>query len=454
MALQPNLTCYLRKISINNARCFAAAAKPKESAKATATGGSKASHNQYLIPAEELKSTTVKSVRVSTLENNKPLAKIAVYYKAGSRYETDETLGVVHSLRIASGLGTSGATRFGIARTIESNGGILTCTAGREHIAYTIEATRDKIVNLQQILIDLASKQIFKPWEVKETLPRLTAERVTLAPEIRVLELLHKAAFRKGLGYSLYSPKNRVGKTSADDLDAFVKNNFVEASVVGLGVAHEFAELIAKRLKVTPSGREIQPSKFYSHEIRKDLAGDLAYVAVATQGAGFGNPKEVVASALAQRALGVGARAKRGNTAGKLSSAISDGSTATGINLNYSDAGLLGVLVVGTSSTIGGATKKAVDTLRTANLSDADVSRAKSLLRNDIAFALESDAELVDDIGLQSLFNGSVTSQDEIVKLIDSVSPADVNNLLKKGGGKLSLAAIGNISKLPYLDEL
>jgi ubiquinol-cytochrome c reductase core subunit 2 len=452
MALQPHLTTYFRKISINNVRCFAAAAKPKESAASSASGGS--TLNSHLIPPEEVQTTSVHNVTVSTQETNRPLAKIAVYYKAGSRYENDDNLGVVHALRMAAGIGTSGATKFGIARTVEANGGILTCTAGREHIAYTIEATRDRIVNLQQILIDLASKQNFRPWEVEETLPRLKAERITLAPEIRVLELLHKAAFRKGLGYSLYSPKSRVGKNNHDVLDKFVAANFVEASVVGLGVEHAFAEKIAKRLKVEPKAREVQPSKFYSHEIRKDLAGDLAYVAVATHGAGFANPKETVAAALAQRALGNGTRTKRGNTAGKLAAAVSDGSAATAINLNYSDAGLLGVLVVGTSSTIGGATKRAVDTLRSVSLTDADISRAKSMLRSDIAFALESDAELVDDIGIQSLFNGSVSSQDEIAKLIDSVSAADVNNLLKKGGGKLSLAAIGNISKLPYLDEL
>ena len=68
-----------------------------------------------------------------------------MFRRAGSRYENDSNQGVVHALRLAAGLGTAGISRFGLTRTTEANGGIFTCTAGREHVAYTIEATRDKM---------------------------------------------------------------------------------------------------------------------------------------------------------------------------------------------------------------------------------------------------------------------------------------------------------------------
>ena len=57
-------------------RCFAAAAakaQPKES--------SSSSSNQYLIPAEELKTTNEGGVVVSSQETNRPLSRIAVYFK-------------------------------------------------------------------------------------------------------------------------------------------------------------------------------------------------------------------------------------------------------------------------------------------------------------------------------------------------------------------------------------
>ena len=104
-----------------------------------------------------------------------------------------------------------------------------------------------------------------------------------------------------------------------------------------------------------------------------------------------------------------------------------DNSVATAFNVNYSDAGLLGVLLVGTTNVMSSAVKKAADTLRKPNFSEDDITRAKNILKNDIGFALESEGELADDIGLQSLFNGRVVSPTEISALVDSVTAADVN---------------------------
>ena len=190
------------------------------------------------------------------------------------------------------------------------------------------------------------------------------------------------------------------------------------------------------------------------------------------------NAKEAVASALAQRALGAGTRLKRGNTTGKLGALNSDNSVATAFNVNYSDAGLLGVLLVGTSNVMSSAVKKAADTLRKGNFSEDEITRAKNILKNDIGFTLESEGELADDIGLQSLFNGTVISPHEISALVDSVTAADVNavsscltsasfpteysksnvdicfQLVSKSAGKLALASVGNLNKVPYSDEL
>jgi hypothetical protein len=42
---------------------------------------------------------------------------------------------------------------------------------------------------------------------------------------------------------------------------------------------------------------------------------------------------------------------------------------------------------------------------------------------------LETDAGLLDDMGLQSLFNKKVASTTEIFSLIDSVSAGDLNSV-------------------------
>lgn len=449
MALQPNLTSYLRNISVKNARCFAAAAKPKESSKVASSGSS----SSFVAP-EQVQTTRQGGVTVSTQETNRPLSKLAVYYKAGSRYQQGND-GVVHALRNAAGLGTAGATRFGITRTVEAAGGNLSCTVGREHIAYTLEATSNTIEKLEQILVDVASKQVFKPWEVHDAVPQLRYDLNTLAPEVRVLDLIHQAAFRKGLGYSLYSPRSLIGKQSPEMLQDFVQKNFIEASVVGVGVSNETASRIAKRLKVKPGERScVTKAEVYSTEIRKDTGGDFAYVALAIQGSGLGNPKEMMASAIAQRALGSAPRSKRGNTVGKLASVSNDYSSVSAFSANYSDAGILGVFIVGSGNAISDLTKKSAEILKNATFKEDEVSRAKNALKADLAFVLDSESDFLDDLGLQSLFTGKVTSYGELVQLIDSVTASDVNNVIKNGRGKLSSASLGNLADVPYLDQL
>lgn len=59
-------------------------------------------------------------------------------------------------------------------------------------------------------------KQVFKPWEVTDELPRLEYELASLPESTLVLELLHKAAYRTGLGYSLFAPKHQIGKINTE----------------------------------------------------------------------------------------------------------------------------------------------------------------------------------------------------------------------------------------------
>ena len=61
-------------------------------------------------------------------------------------------------------------------------------------------------------LLDAASNPAFKPWEVEATEQRLRAALAGLTQCDLAADALHKAAFRDGLGNSLYVPSYRVIK--------------------------------------------------------------------------------------------------------------------------------------------------------------------------------------------------------------------------------------------------
>merc|ERR1739838_652218 len=192
-----------------------------------------------LVKAEPLKVSTLKNgLNVASIENHSPITTLGVILKAGSRSETHDNAGISHSLRIAAGLGTKTKTAFSICRNLQQVGASMVATQGREHTLYTVQATRDQTDVVVEYLTEVVSNQAFKPWEVERSIPRMK------------LELLHQAAFRGGLGNSLYCPTHKVGSHGTAQLSQFVSKHFTtnRAALLGVGVSHsaltKFADLL------------------------------------------------------------------------------------------------------------------------------------------------------------------------------------------------------------------
>ncbi len=66
------------------------------------------------------------------------------------------------------------------------------------------QATRDKTDVAIDYITDIVSNQVFKPWELKETVPRLKLDLAQLPPSTQALELLHQAAFRYHTFYHVF----------------------------------------------------------------------------------------------------------------------------------------------------------------------------------------------------------------------------------------------------------
>ena len=75
-----------------------------------------------------------------------------VFFRAGSRNEPVGKEGVVHMIRVASSLTNKNSTQFALARTINQAGASLSCTAGREHIMYSVDVNRQQLYNKYKLL--------------------------------------------------------------------------------------------------------------------------------------------------------------------------------------------------------------------------------------------------------------------------------------------------------------
>lgn len=399
---------------------------------------------------------------VSALENNSPIAQVSIIFRAGPRNETYHTQGASHHLRIAAGLTTSGHSYFGITRNVQQLGGNIITTSDRESTAYTLQVTKNNLSQALIFLEDVATKQLFKPWEISDQLPRLRYELSKIPETTRLLELLHKVAYRTGLGYSLYSPKRHVGLISTETLQHFVNTWFTNSrcAVVATGVSYSEACSFASNLALSSQECPDQPTRYYGGEIRKERNSSLASVAVALESAGINKEKDALAFAILQKAAGTGPKVKWGSSISPLYKAVASAAgdktfAVSALNASYSDSGLFGVVFCCEPSVAGSMTTAAYKWLKSPKFTDSDISRGKNALKAEILYAAENGSAVLEMIGQQALFKGHACTPMSLVESVEKVTLNDVKSVAQKlSSGKPSLAAIGDICSVPSVEEL
>ncbi|KAF3814209.1 hypothetical protein GH733_017825 [Mirounga leonina] len=400
---------------------------------------------------------------IASLENYAPASRIGLFIKAGSRYEDSNNLGTSHLLRLASSLTTKGASSFKITRGIEAVGGKLSVTSTRENMAYTVECLRDHVMDMGfKFLTRHSHLDVFCSDILMEFLLN-----VTTAPEFRhVLENLHAAAYRNALANSLYCPDYRIGKVTPDELHYFVQNHFTSArmALIGLGVSHPVLKQVAEQFLNMRGGLGLPgaKAKYRGGEIREQNGDSLVHAALVAESAATGGT-EANAFSVLQYVLGAGPHVKRGsNPTSSLYQAVAKGVhqpfDVSAFNACYLDSGLFGIYTISQAATAGDVIKAAynqVKTIAQGNLSNADVQAAKNKLKAGYLMSVESSEGFLDEVGSQALGAGSYTPPATVLQQIDSVADADVVNAAKKFvSGRKSMAASGNLSHTPFVDEL
>lgn len=311
----------------------------------------------------------------------------------------------------------------------------MSVTTDRETIAYTVEITRNHLETGLKYLQDVATAQIFKPWELDDNLHRLKADLGRVPEQARAIDMLHQAAYRTGLGNSLFCPKYQIGKISSETIQHYFASNFTtnRAAVVGVNIDHQVLAGFSQSFGIeSGSGADVAAEFQGFGQIRSDKPGSMAHVAIGGQGAAITNQKEALAFAVLQYAAGVAPSLKRGEAQGALTKVVDKALSGkphavSALNASYTDNGIFGFFVSASASDIGKAIEAGVRALKNGTVSSEDVARGKSQLKAAVLGDLDTGAGFIADMGAQALLLGNVQNAAAIVAAIDSVSAADVS---------------------------
>lgn len=420
------------------------------------------------LPSNDVKITQLPNgVVVASVENGAPVSRVAIVYNAGPRFESYENQGVTHYIRTLSSQSTERISGFGLTRNIQQLGGNISCTTNREQVIYTLESLRNHLDDSLNYLDYMANMPAFKPWEIVDAKAQMELQKRIFEQSLdtRVIELIHKAAYRDTLGNSLYVKDDLIGSFKQADLAEFHATHCVagNAAVVGIGVDHD---LLVKKVRSfhfkTGQAPQVKKSKYYGGELREEIKGDLAFVTCVTESIGLSSP-ELLPLSLLQHVIGVGPCVKYStNQVSKLYKAAASVATSpfavSCISCNYSDSGLFGLNLVAGAKDSGAILKSVFAIMNQAakgQITDADIQRAKNHLKTSLHFYGENSKDLLENLGVEVLLSKQYLNQRQVDAAIDKITAEEVSNVAKKViTGKPAMASVGNLSHTPYLDDL
>lgn len=405
---------------------------------------------------------------IHAVDNLSPVARVAVYVRAGSRYEPDHLPGISHHIRAAAGLSTEDSSIFGITRHMERAGAAFKVTSDREYIIYRVDCLRDKLGYVMGFIDDSLHKPEFRPWELFDYLqPRLKEElgRYKKNQNLLINEVMHKAAFRGGLAHSIFTPEHQVDKIKKNDLLEYHEKNYVldRMTFTGLGVdENELRSIVEERFRLNSSDFQgiSGETRYVGGEARVQAGFPHTMVNFVVQGSSVNDMKSLAALEVISALIGKteSIPVKYGHGPGKtltgLLNSISPFFKTSVVNINYADTGIFGFSMMGPNQHMKQATKHAVQHVRKllANISEKDLKAAKRTAKGRLLLHSENQDAVFSVLGRRhaaGIVGQSPLDQIEKLTLKDVQSVAA--NLLKS---KPTLVSVGNPRFVPYVDEL
>ncbi|KAJ1937304.1 ubiquinol-cytochrome c reductase core subunit 1, partial [Linderina pennispora] len=275
------------------------------------------------------------------------------------------------------------------------------------------------------------------------------------SPATRLVEGVHQAAFRNGLGNSLYALESSP-ITSGDAVRQYAEAALTAGRVAIVGTGIDSAALAAivseSKLAAIPASSASTlstPASKFNGGVQQiyDSASPVSHYALAFDGASDAATTRVLANLLS------GERRLKWNTGvsplAKL--AAEEGFGLQSFQSSYSDASLVGVVVSAPNAKIQEAVEKVANTIQSqiASPSAETVQRAVAAAKVDVSEALATRAGKRDALA-QAAFGRTAAA----VESVDAAAAQAASAAAKTFKSKPVGAAVGLSQATPYVDTL
>jgi len=448
-------------------------------------------------------SITSTNTKVTTLENGIRVASeakfgqfctVGVCIDSGSRYEVAFPSGISHYLeKLAFNATSKFKSKDDIIHRLEEFGGICDCRSARDIFLYASSVDSRGLDETVDILGEVVLRPLFQPEQLQlcEMMIRFELEDLAMRPdpEPLLVEKIHAAAYRGNtLGLPSICPEENIGLISRKTLYTFLSayHRPERMVVAGVGVDHDkLVDSVQKHFVDTPPIwttenvssvlTDTSVSQYTGGQVlmEKDLSSvslgptpmpELGHVVLGLEGVGHQDPDFIPFCVLNMMMGGGGSFSAGGPGKGMYTRLYTHVLnryhwmySATAYNHAYSDSGIFCINASAHPSQLADLVQVLVRELVaiTGQISDSELARAKTQLKSMLLMNLESRPVIFEDVARQVLAQGHRNRPEHFISLIDKVTRDDLNRIgAKMLGSKVSLAAIGDLKKLPKFNDI
>lgn len=365
---------------------------------------------------------------------------IGFWFDTGSRDEPDELAGIAHFIEHMNFKGTPHRSAASIARQIEGRGGHLNAFTSREYTCYYARIVDDQLAKAVDVLSDITQHSLFNPSEINKERKVIIEELKSVedTPDDLVFEHFFAQIYAQHpLGRSVLGNRKTLKAIDQVGLSDYRSKQYTGSRAVIAAAGsldhNRLVRMLERRLSknTAPERERIKPSA-NSANSQQDLhtSTQQAHIIRGYQSFKYNDPEKYTLLVL-NTLLG-------GGMSSRLFQQIREkhGLAYTVFSFldTHLDTGIFGVYAGTEPKQAEKALKmivKELDSLCRTMVSERTLKRTKDQLKGNLIMGLEAPGIRMHRLAKNVLYNSDWLTLDDIVNLIDAVTPDDIQRVAK-----------------------
>jgi predicted Zn-dependent peptidase len=383
---------------------------------------------------------------------------IGIWVLFGSRHEDRDTNGMAHFIEHMLFKGTRSRTAFDIASAIDSVGGVINASTGKETTSFYIKIPDYHLTMAIDLLADIFKNSLFDPEEISKEKSVVIQEINQLddSPDDYIHDFFEEKFWKDHpLGYPVLGNRALVEGFSREAILRFVDGRYRGENVVLTAAGNLKHDIFVDRVNQAFGcvDRDVRRNGFRSPEIstgidviHKDL--EQVHVVMGCSAPSCVSPRRYV-SFLLNAVLG-------GSMSSRLFQEIREKrGLAYAIHsylCPYQDTGMLGIYVGTGGDRVRQVVGLILDELKhltDVSLTERELRSAKELIKGNFLLSMESTDNRMTRLARNEISFREHIPPEEVVRQIDCVSSEDIRSLAAEmfNPSVIGLAAIGPITE-------